>query len=447
MTKLLVKEMLMGQGKSTWMIDTINNDTDLKHSKYIVVLPYLDECHRYAGTIPVGDSKTPKRDKSGDVVYTGSGCNQSGREFKHPSSYNGGKLLDLERLVKRGHDIVTTHATLKNFSKDTLACITDAPYTLVIDEELECVKQYTGLTETRRKMLFNDFVAVEPNTGRLIWIGGDVDTPKHDWVTEVKNLCESGSLFQHKHNIYMWEYPIEFLRAFKKIIVLTYMFEGSMFSAYLKHHNIPYTVDTKPRPSLDWESLITIIDDHKINMIGAEQHSLSSSWYDRRIKEKTQGESLDEFLEDLEEDYVLNTLKNNTYNLFFNICKGQSKENMWTTFKKAIPFIKGKGYARGHVPYNTKAVNDYIHKSNLAYLCNVYMSPIDLEYVSRWDTKPDPDIIALASMLQWMFRSRIRLGEPITVYVPSSRMRRLLQRWIDQEHFYKSTDYVGKIER
>lgn len=435
MTRVLVKEMLMGQGKSTWMIDTINNDVDIQHSKYVIVLPYLDECHRYAGTIPNGESKIPKRDKNNEVVYTGKGCNKSGRKFSHPSSYNGGKLLDLERLVKRGHDIVTTHATLKNFSKDTLACIKDAPYTLVIDEELECVKQYTGLTETRRKMLFKDFVEVEPDTGRLLWVGGDIDTPKNDWVTEVKNLCESGSLFQHKHNIYMWEYPVEFLKAFKRIIILTYMFEGSMFAGYLKHHNVDYTIERTPRPDLNWKNLITVLD-HKMNKIGDEQYSLSSSWYGRRIKADTT-QPLDEILGDIQEDYCLNTLKKNTYNFFQNVCKGSSKECMWSTFKDAYKYVKMKGYTRSHVPFNTKATNEYMDREHLAYLCNVFMSPIDLEYVSNWDSKPNRDIVALSTLLQWVFRSRIRRGLPITVYVPSSRMRNLLLQWIEDEYFYE----------
>jgi hypothetical protein len=370
-------------------------------------------------------------------VYTGEGCNNSGREFKHPMSHNGGKLADLEKLVRNGADIVTTHATLKNFTKDTLECIQDTPYTLVIDEELECVKQYTGLTETRRKMLFNDFVEVDSDTGMLIWVGGDVDTPKHDWVTEIKILCESGSLFKHKDLIYMWEYPIEFIKSFKRVIIMTYMFEGSVFSCYLKHYGVDYTLERTPRPDKDWKDLIVVCQDEKLNMIGDNKFSLSSSWYDRRINEKVITESIEEFLTGVQEDYALTTLKNNTLNFFQNICKGHSKDNMWATLKKAIPHVKGKGYTKGHVPFNTKAVNDYVHKKNLAYLCNVYMSPTEIDYISNWKEKPDTDLIALSTMLQWIFRSRIRKGEQVNIYVPSKRMRSLLEAWLDDEYFYE----------
>ena len=40
------------------------------------------------------------------------------------------------------------------------------------------------------------------------------------------------------------------------------------------------------------------------------------------------------------------------------------------------------------------------------------------------------DKIALAEMLQWIWRSQIRRGQPINIYIPSKRMRRLLMEWL-----------------
>lgn len=37
-----------------------------------------------------------------------------------------------------------------------------------------------------------------------------------------------------------WEYPVEVLGAFNEIYILTYMFEGSMFSSYLNMHGLEY---------------------------------------------------------------------------------------------------------------------------------------------------------------------------------------------------------------
>lgn len=432
MTHVTIKERLMGQGKTNEMIQSINSDIDVDTSKYIVVLPYLSECHRYAGTESAGRSQQPKKVK-GEVVYSGEGCNASGRTFKHPSSFSGGKLSSLERLIQKGEDIVTTHATLKNFSRDTLDFIKDAPYTLVIDEELECIKQYRGFTKTRRDMLWGKYIRVCPNTKALLWVGGDIDTPKSDWVTEIKNLCESGSLFQLEDTVYMWEYPVDFLKAFDRIIVLSYMVEGSVFWAYLKHHRISFDIHRTPRPDVDWSEMIRVSTNENMNKIGEKPYALSSSYFKRRTKCDAQGNALRAVDE---EDYGLDQLKKNTYNFFFNICKTPSDKNMWGTLGDAKKLVSGKGYSRGHVAINCKATNEYRHKESLAYLYNVFSSPIEDKYVSHWEWKPKEEIVALSTLLQWLFRSRVREGLPVDIYVPSSRMRDLLLRWIEDEYFY-----------
>jgi hypothetical protein len=41
---------------------------------------------------------------------------------------------------------------------------------------------------------------------------------------------------------------------------------------------------------------------------------------------------------------------------------------------------------------------------------------------------------ALGEMVQWIYRSQIRNGKPITVYVPSRRMRELLIDWLNGKY-------------
>lgn len=43
------------------------------------------------------------------------------------------------------------------------------------------------------------------------------------------------------------------------------------------------------------------------------------------------------------------------------------------------------------------------------------------------------DVFALSEMVQWIWRSAIREGNPINIYVPSARMRDLLTRWMNDE--------------
>ncbi len=43
------------------------------------------------------------------------------------------------------------------------------------------------------------------------------------------------------------------------------------------------------------------------------------------------------------------------------------------------------------------------------------------------------DEYSLSEMIQFIWRSRIRNNQPIKLYIPSSRMRNLLIRWLDDE--------------
>ena len=50
----------------------------------------------------------------------------------------------------------------------------------------------------------------------------------------------------------------------------------------------------------------------------------------------------------------------------------------------------------------------------------------------------DNDKLATSEMVQWLWRSRLRDGKEIWLYLPSSRMRRLLYKWVK--------DVTGNVE-
>ena len=47
------------------------------------------------------------------------------------------------------------------------------------------------------------------------------------------------------------------------------------------------------------------------------------------------------------------------------------------------------------------------------------------------DIKVDENSYALSELLQWIWRSQIRNGEPITIYIPSKRMRESLKNFLN----------------
>ena len=51
----------------------------------------------------------------------------------------------------------------------------------------------------------------------------------------------------------------------------------------------------------------------------------------------------------------------------------------------------------------------------------------------------DEDMCSLSALLQWMWRSQIRNGKPIDIYIPSERMRELLNNWIQDCYVTEKT--------
>ena len=52
-------------------------------------------------------------------------------------------------------------------------------------------------------------------------------------------------------------------------------------------------------------------------------------------------------------------------------------------------------------------------------------------FYQRHNIKVNEDMYALSTMIQWIWRSAIRDGKDINIYIPSKRMRTLLVDWIN----------------
>ena len=59
------------------------------------------------------------------------------------------------------------------------------------------------------------------------------------------------------------------------------------------------------------------------------------------------------------------------------------------------------------------------------------MNTIDYRFFRSRDIKINEDIWALGEMIQFIFRTQIRDGKPINIYIPSQRMRNLLINWLN----------------
>lgn len=92
--------------------------------------------------------------------------------------------------------------------------------------------------------------------------------------------------------------------------------------------------------------------------------------------------------------------------------------------------------------FNRRASNEWSDRKYLAYYCNIFAPPQKKIFVAEHgnDLAYSDDKYALSTMIQWIFRSALRNGEQIYIYVPSNRMRSMLDDW--KKHPYIAKDNI-----
>ena len=397
--KVTVVDCICGSGKTSWAIDYMNTNTD---KKFIYITPYLDEVER---------------------ILKGCDC----RAFFEPKTERGegSKLKDFNKLLSQGKNIVSTHSLFAMIDNNTLEYLKEYNYTLILDEVFNVVEEIK-ITKSDREILLKDKVKVDED-GKLTWI----DKNYKGTLSKYKNAIEKGDCYIYDNCFMLWTFPVSIMKALKHTYILTYMFTGQVQRYYYDMNSVEYEyksigkinnkyeiVDYNEHEDLSHiKELINICDDKKLNKIGEDKYALSKSWYIKQDENKGDG---------------FDVLKNNMYNYFRHKVKGKGQDNMFTCFKDFKNQCKGKGYSKGFVSCNARATNEYRHKKNLAYVVNIFNNPMILKFFRSKDVKVDENTFALSELIQWMFRSQLRDGKKINIYIPSKRMRTLLENWLQQ---------------
>lgn len=389
----------MGSGKTTAAIRYMNEHPD---KKFIYITPYKSEADRIQEACPELD-------------------------FKRPTY----KVIEFTTdLIRTGQNIASTHQAFKLYTPDIKQYIRENEYTLIVDESIELLEELVFSTGDLRTCERAGYIKVENNDVQLIDDGYDGDQPAYKQFFKTIRCRDLMMFADGSSTLYYWLLPLDLITAFKDVIVMTYMFEGQELSYLLKMNKIEYEYiyldedenGTKfseecryvPEYVKRIADKIHIVEHQKLNAIGETEYSLSKTWFDKIIGT------------DMED-----ALKCNIYNFFRNISGSKADERMWSSYISAKDHLKGKGYTNGFVPFNARAENRYADRKTLVYAVNVYMNVGRKLYFKQHGIEVDEDIYALSTMVQWIWRSAIRNGEDITVYIPSKRMRTLLTSWMD----------------
>lgn len=414
----------MGSGKTTAMFNKMNEERD---TRYLYVTPYLDEV---------------RRAKEAMNVY-----------FWEPRNFGSGKLEQLHQHLAEKRNVVTTHALFVRLTPETIQLIRDGGYTLVLDEVLDTLSEYNDIVkcldnkminkDTVKWLINESLISVDDNS-IVTWNSSEVDDFE---FSEVVRLAKDGCL-RCMDNCLFWEFPVEAFKAFEQIYVMTYMFEFSQMASFFSMNDISYdTISAglsddgryELMPYTDFEKqrneFASLIDIYvgDLNSIGKNRNSFSVSWLERSDAQRKAS--------------IRNVMRN-----YRDKVGSSSKQIMWTTVKRDNFFekIEPQGFKyikrltqeernqseqelnklRCFVSCTARATNDYKDRDVLLYMLNRY-PPTEIErYYLRRGAPLNRDGFALSELLQWIWRSAIRDGKPIKLFVPSSRMRKLLYDWL-----------------
>lgn len=400
---IYVIDEMMGRGKTFAAINYVNRSTGT--TPFLFVVSSLDEVDRICAA-----------------------CAE--KEFVAPSELTK-KLKNIKTMIQDGDNIATTYALFRMLGSVELEMLWDNQYTLILDGVTDIASQI-DITTSDIELVTSEFAHIGEDK-RLVWD----DQEYYGLLADYKRLINAGEVYAYSDSYWVHLLPKNTFSSFKDIFILTYMFNKQPISSYFDLYNIEYhqlfvngrtpetycfSESSEIIAGIDYRSKILIEQNIKLNSIGEDNYALSKQWY---LKHTYKPE--------------MTVLRNSTLNFFRNYAKTPSSKNMWATFNKDSVYkidwfklLSGGGYSRGAVACNMKNTNNYRNKTSLAYLTNRFPVTSVYNFLSARGIQINREDYALCEITQWVWRSAIRDGADIHLYIPSRRMRTLLEQWLDR---------------
>lgn len=412
-TRINIIDSIMGSGKTSWAIKYMNEAAAFK--KFIYITPFKTEVERVLSSVK--------------------------RDFKQPESNNAGetKLEDIKRLIADGENIVSTHSLFRRIDSEVMNLLEMENYILILDEVMDVIEQ-VKISKDDLKMLIQNKVIEVNNKGIVSWEQVDY---QQGYFEKIRNLANSGNLIMYEDESIepiaaYWTFPAETFKCFKEVYILTYMFNGQIQRAYFDLFGFTYNYKSVISKNQEYKlsSYIPYKDEirsHLKNLINIYYPSPNDKKDMNKIGSKHSYLSVSDLKKKTTQTETKRVIRNCAYNFYRNKCNVPTEEVMWTTFKDFEYKITPTGLKNHFVSVNARATNDYQHKSTCIYLANRYTNPVVKNFFNKHQVEVDMDLFALSELLQWLFRSRIRNEKSINVYIPSIRMRTLLEQYLDNE--------------
>ena len=412
-----IEDYPCGSGKTTRMIENFKEDR-----KYLVILPLLSEVDR--------------------VIEAAKGI-----KFVQPDKNDndqGTKTSSLESKLLLGSNIATTHEMYEKLVPMVRDGLLD-DYDIIIDEVPKVVEMVTSKSKTSIQEFYLDagYMDVDATTGlvrpTMKW-WQNRDDVSDTLSPQILTFAETGCLYLQEGKMFIWALPQSILTAGRSVTVMTYKSEGSMLLAYLRKLGLPYEVSNDNDLEEDFRAkaakLVTVEDIPALSKTNfsftGQVKGMASSSYANKIARSLKNLK-ERKLVGVDINNILLTSIKDAWIKAANDNNRDTEDEDETPKKNIKPGVFAKDSRMKDVNWianTTRGTNDYMHCSHLIYLYDQNINFI----VARWlgdSSRAFNDAYALTELIQWVWRSRVRKGEPITLYLPSPRMRRLFEEWLN----------------
>jgi len=401
MTKQIeVLDALPGSGKTYAILEYISKN---KEMPWLYITPMLSEL----------DDRIPVMQDKFDL------------KFMIPEKDNlrpkASQVLD---ALKEGKHIACTHELTMHFTKEHIKEISLQGYNVVCDEELNLIEAFKLGKEDFKFLYSHNLLSKDlDNFGKMSFL--DQEMGYDAKYGQVKKLCDRGCLYGAKDNDNMLVTYLspDLILAAKRFILLTYNFGGSVMNAFLGLHKITHSYLDIPlyRSNLkNKQELIDLIEfveplSVKKFLEGQTNYNLSSSWWERDIKNKNiNHEKVRKLLGSLP-----------------RILKIPSNEVFYTLPVESYSKVKYPNVPEVNLlSFNIRATNEYAHKSYAIHALNIFCNVTVSSYLKGYGYIVDEDAYALNTAIQWLFRGRLRNREKMKVTFLSARMNAVFKEWL-----------------
>ena len=417
-----VLDAIMGSGKSTGVLEWCDKSPD---TPFIYVTPLLSESEvRVVDACTVSKFTAPSTEKH---------------------NTKGEHLLE---MLECGMNASISHVMYSMMKPKHLSLIKEKGYTVIMDEEVDFISPLgDGYSAGDFSYLEKINQITVQEDGRVMWIGED-SALKDTKYTKLASMCNLSMVYRSKSSNdkakdgvkeklswFVTQLPMGLLLSAKRVILLTYLFKGSVLESFLKFKGVSVIPFTEVKTTkVDKEKIRGLIE-----FVGAKQmeqwrgETLSSNWYVHADKKDLA--SLSKTIR-----AVGNSLGVKSGELLWCTPASLAKPKSNKSRKVApISYAAGNGdvvdgYASGNfLACSSRATNAYRDRTVMIHCYNRFVNLSVKKFLTEYGAEVNDDTYALSEMLQWLWRSAIREGKPIKVCILPRRMYKLLQAWLSED--------------